>query len=83
MNERELSWPELLARLQAGPSDGPAWQDAWQEAWHRLEAYARGVLRSGRGDDSAEDVVQQVLLKLLAPPDGLGRQKLAQHPEEY
>jgi len=85
MTERELAWPELLVRLQAGPQDEPAWQCAWQEAWRRLESYARGLLGSGQNLDaaSAEDVVQQTLVKLLESPAGLSKLDPAGHPEVY
>jgi len=62
MNLAELSWQELVARLQAAPADA----GAWQELYTRLEMLARRVVRQpGAGIDGAEDLAQQALAKLL------------------
>jgi RNA polymerase sigma-70 factor (ECF subfamily) len=58
---------------------------AWQEVWHRLEKIARGVLPAGQTLDaaSAEDLVQQVLVKLLESPERLDRLDPSLSPEAY
>ncbi len=81
MSERQLTWPELLAKLQAGPKD----ELAWEEAWRRLEIYARGLLRSGQSIESAsaEDIIQQTLAKFLESSEGLAKLDPALNPEAY
>jgi DNA-directed RNA polymerase specialized sigma24 family protein len=85
MSLRDLPWSELLVRLQAGPDDKGAWDAAWREASRRLEAYARVLIQPGRTLDgaSAEDLVQQTLLKLLQAPSGLKQVDPALFPEGF
>ncbi len=85
MSVRGLPWSELLVRLQAGPDDKGTWDAAWREASRRLEAYARVLIQPGRTLDgaSAEDLVQQTLLKLLQAPRGLKQVDPALFPEGF
>ncbi len=78
---REVSWPDLIARVKSVPAD----PEAWQELWLRLEQIARGVLPAGHVLDAAssEDLVQQTLVKLLESPEALGRIDPSLSPEAY
>jgi RNA polymerase sigma factor (sigma-70 family) len=77
----EPSWRELIGRLQAAPNDG----GAWQELSRRLELLARRVLggKQQLGPDSADDLAQQTLAKLLESDSTLQRIDAAGSPEAY
>lgn len=63
MNERETEWAGLMRAAIAG--DAAAYERLLRALTPALRAAARrGLLRSGRGDADAEDVVQETLLAI-------------------
>jgi RNA polymerase sigma factor (sigma-70 family) len=69
MSADETPWDQLLVRLKRSPSDSAA----WDELCKRVRCYARAALDgwSGLGPESADDLSQQMLVKLLESEDGL------------